>query len=188
MESLNMFHPLKNPPQWLLDGLLKEEKECRGACHDCGAASGSKHLEGCDTARCLATKGFNQRLCCDCGNCGEDIWTGVWPGTDETYKYGLVCFDDRDGTLSFDYNRVREMQMSSPNEIKNMYEDMLSKLDIRDIFIDKNDAIKLDTSFEPIVLNDGEAQYLKFIKECEHVRDRHIAALGISKDQINDNK
>jgi hypothetical protein len=156
-----MYYPLKDPPQWLLDGLLKEEENLESSvkCHDCGATVGSKHLEGCDTARCLATG--DQRLCCDCGNCGEDIWTGKWPGTDEAYKYGLVCFDDRDGKICFDYNRVREIQLSS--------------------------------SFEPIALQESprEREYSEFLKEYEHSRDLHIAALGIPKEllgELSDNK
>ena len=97
------FHKLKNPPQWLLDGLLKESTTT-SPCPDCNAAIGSDHTEMCDVVRCLNTE--EQRLCCDCGDCGTATWDGKWPGTDKAYEHKLVCFDDLSGTIMFDYNRL----------------------------------------------------------------------------------
>lgn len=66
------------------------------SCPDCGAGIGKPHQDGCDVARCLVTG--RQRL--QCGdedfpdgehpgeNCGDDIWTGEWPGTVECREYG----------------------------------------------------------------------------------------------------
>jgi hypothetical protein len=98
------FHIVKNPPQWLLDGLLKASTDTT-PCPDCAAAVGEKHNINCDVARCLNTG--SQRLCCDCGKCGNDKWDGKWPNTDKAYEQKLVCFDDISGKIMFDYNRVR---------------------------------------------------------------------------------
>lgn len=76
------------------------------SCHDCGAAPGTEHADGCDTARCLATG--RQRLSCDgwhvtetlsghgvplgiqeAHDCGRDIWTGKWPGEDDAIRLGF---------------------------------------------------------------------------------------------------
>jgi len=100
-----MFHELKNPPQWLLEGLMKEATSER-SCPDCAVGLMKKHTEGCDVARCLTTG--DQRLCCDCGDCKFDIWDGKWPGTNEAYAHGFVCYDDLSGQIMFDYNRLYE--------------------------------------------------------------------------------
>jgi len=98
-----MFYKLKDPPQWLLDGLYAEEiATSHRPCHDCGAKPGYAHKEGCDTARCLNT-GI-QRLQCDCGKCGADKWTGMWPGIQECYDQKLVCFDTASSSIGFDLN------------------------------------------------------------------------------------
>lgn len=56
-------------------------------CQDCGAATGSPHADGCDTARCLRTGG--QRLSCgEPHDCGADVWTGEWPGVAECREFG----------------------------------------------------------------------------------------------------
>ena len=82
------FYPIKNPPNWLLDGLLSE---CpKRSCPDCGVKLTEHHLEGCDVARCQNTGG--QRLICYCGKCGEDSWTGVWPGVMMAFEKKTCCF------------------------------------------------------------------------------------------------
>jgi len=74
-------------------------------CHDCAVEPGQPHLDGCDVARCLAT-GF-QRIQCGGeeheykgqwygeheGECGHEIWTGIWPGVDDCQRLGLWCLD-----------------------------------------------------------------------------------------------
>lgn len=62
------------------------------SCQDCGVPPGQPHADGCDTARCLAT-GY-QRLSCgrehEAGDldCGQDVWTGTWPGVDDAIRLG----------------------------------------------------------------------------------------------------
>ena len=102
-QGYEMFHELKNPPQWLLDGLLKASTDTI-PCPDCAAVVGENHNINCDVARCLNTG--VQRLCCECGKCGKDKWDGKWPGTDKAYEQKLVCYDDLSGRIMFDYNRV----------------------------------------------------------------------------------
>ena len=72
-------------------------------CPDCGATPKESHGESCDVARCLNTK--IQRLQCDCGKCGSDVWTGLWPGVQTAYEKGWVCFDTASNTIMFDLNR-----------------------------------------------------------------------------------
>lgn len=73
--------------------------EIREACPDCGAVIDEPHGDGCDVARCLFTG--MQRLMCDGGHyrqdppgcfapvtCGQDIWTGTWPGEAECAEFG----------------------------------------------------------------------------------------------------
>jgi hypothetical protein len=63
-------------------------------CPDCQVAVGQPHDHGCDVARCLATGG--QRLSCELADdwgeqhdsCGQDVWTGHWPGTVECAEFG----------------------------------------------------------------------------------------------------
>jgi hypothetical protein len=87
-------------------------------CRDCGVEPGNPHLNGCDTARCLWTGGqrlqCDSSLAADCcralraagrddladelayhldlddpnHDCGEDIWTGIWPGEEECIEFG----------------------------------------------------------------------------------------------------
>jgi hypothetical protein len=57
------------------------------SCPDCGVVPGSQHEDGCDVARCLSTGG--QRLSChQSHDCGEDVWTGDWPGDAECREFG----------------------------------------------------------------------------------------------------
>ena len=81
-------------------------------CHDCNAAPGEFHLSGCDTARCATCGG--QALSCDCDDVGEDVWTGLWPGTKECYELRLLTWSDptRDfGTgWMFNYNALAMRQ------------------------------------------------------------------------------
>lgn len=97
-----MFYPIKNPPKWMLDNLLQEDK--RKLCPDCDAKIGDKHDEGCDTARCSICMG--QRLGCDCQDGDGGVWTGQWPGTKEAYDWKLVVYDTASGSVMFDYNEV----------------------------------------------------------------------------------
>jgi hypothetical protein len=107
-----MFYKIKDPPQWLLDGLLAEEtKDPNRKCPDCQVSIGMPHLKGtgfggpmdeCDIAHCLNT-GI-QRLQCGCRKCGDDIWTGLWPGVKECYDLKLVCFDTATTSIMFDLN------------------------------------------------------------------------------------
>lgn len=99
-----MFYNLKNPPQWLLDGLFQDDKAGSKNCPDCVSKPDQHHEDGCDVARCLNTGG--QRLSCDCGVCGREVWTGLWPGVQEAYDWKLVCFDDIAGSIVFDLNEV----------------------------------------------------------------------------------
>ena len=101
---MKMFYPIKNPPKWLLDGLYNEERSQAGKCPDCQADIGAPHEDGCDVARCLNTK--IQKLQCDCGKCGKDMWTGLWPGTQVAYDLHLVCFDTATNSIMFDLNSV----------------------------------------------------------------------------------
>ena len=68
-------------------------------CHDCGAKPGEAHDDGCDVARCTWTG--QQRLACgaigpligqEAHDCGQDVWTGEWPGHAECREYGLYCY------------------------------------------------------------------------------------------------
>lgn len=80
-------------------------------CHDCAARPGQPHDTNCDTARCLVTG--MQRLQCysddvyvgpenaheyegyamdHSGSCGEDIWTGEWPGVEDCRRLDLWCY------------------------------------------------------------------------------------------------
>jgi hypothetical protein len=82
---------IENPSQELLDALLKEAGSEKRSCPDCAAPIGSKHIGGCDVARCLKCGG--QRLSCDCEDDeGDgDIWDGYWPGTKECYNKKYVA-------------------------------------------------------------------------------------------------
>jgi len=58
-------------------------------CHDCNAAPGQQHMDGCDTEHCSVCGG--QRMCCDCVGHDKDFakWTGIWPGFAEATLLGL---------------------------------------------------------------------------------------------------
>lgn len=56
-------------------------------CGDCAVLPGEPHHDGCDVARCLRTGG--QRLACgEDHDCGNQVWTGAWPGDAECSIYG----------------------------------------------------------------------------------------------------
>lgn len=100
---MTRYLPVTNPPQWLLDGLLKEDR--LETCPDCGVNIGEQHIDGCDWAVCLST--MQQRLSCDCGNCGEEVFDGVSIYAKVAYKYKLVVFDC--GSIYFDLNKAAEL-------------------------------------------------------------------------------
>jgi hypothetical protein len=64
---------------------------CR--CHDCGAAPGEVHGDGCDVERCSVCGG--QRLQCDCPEHDKAFarWTGIWPGMAEADYLGISLND-----------------------------------------------------------------------------------------------
>ena len=73
--------------------------DLQAACHDCGVKPGEAHDDGCDVARCLwtgqqrlACQGFGPLLGQEAHDCGQDVWTGEWPGDTECRKYGLWCY------------------------------------------------------------------------------------------------
>lgn len=110
-----MFYQIKNPPQWMLDNLLNEDKAEK--CPDCQASSGEPHSAGCDTAHCLKT-GI-QRIQCDCGECGEDVWDGHWPGMRVAYERKYVCYDTATQSVMLDLNPaaiVTQMQKRGCSE------------------------------------------------------------------------
>lgn len=66
-------------------------------CGDCGVLPGEPHLDACDVARCLYTGG--QRISCGSlgflgvteephDDCGDQVWTGTWPGEAECTEFG----------------------------------------------------------------------------------------------------
>jgi hypothetical protein len=67
-------------------------------CPDCDVPVGQAHVYdevdgGCDLARCLMT-GL-QRLMCEADHgdgqdCGQDVWTGWWPGLPECERLGWM--------------------------------------------------------------------------------------------------
>lgn len=71
-------------------------------CGDCGVIVGFAHREGCDVARCLWTG--RQRISCDefmDGNfnrvkgrhdCGNEVWTGEWPGDADARRFGWFSY------------------------------------------------------------------------------------------------
>lgn len=72
-------------------------------CNDCGVPVGTPHQQGCDVARCTVTG--HQRIQCEGelhvyngreygeheGACGDDIWTGAWPGVIACAALGWWC-------------------------------------------------------------------------------------------------
>jgi hypothetical protein len=65
----------------------------RENCPDCQVGVGVEHSDGCDVARCMDDGG--QRLACGvfretrhAGCCGDDTWSGYWPGVLECEEFG----------------------------------------------------------------------------------------------------
>lgn len=56
-------------------------------CHDCGVLPGQVHHDGCDVARCLQT-GLQRLSCTGRHDCGNDAWTGQWPGEADAIRLG----------------------------------------------------------------------------------------------------
>ncbi|HEU5304387.1 MAG TPA: hypothetical protein VFU40_07065 [Gemmatimonadales bacterium] len=76
----------------LADGTLPTEARKHqitlGECLDCAVLPGDPHDPDCDVARCLQTG--HQRLTCQAEHdCGQDKWTGTWPGLVEARRYGV---------------------------------------------------------------------------------------------------
>src|ERR1700678_1114548 len=78
------------------------------ACNDCGAKPGERHEDDCDRARCLVTG--RQRLSCDVltsvfgypertphADCGDQAWSGEWPGVAECEEFGWHSFFESPG-------------------------------------------------------------------------------------------
>lgn len=88
------------------------DQETARSCPNCGVAVGDPHVDGCDVARCTITG--NQAIqCCGlddiagwveagedisdgytvyhAGSCGQQVWTGVWPGEAEAREAGWWC-------------------------------------------------------------------------------------------------
>ncbi len=82
-----------------------------GPCPDCDVAIGQPH-EDCDVARCLQT-GLSRLGCEEDHDCGEDVWTGRWPGDAECEEFGWYavgppwrpCLPDTPGAEP-DFNRL----------------------------------------------------------------------------------
>jgi hypothetical protein len=69
------------------NGEWDEDDDENPACYDCGVEPGEPHDAGCDIARCLMTG--EQRLGYERDHdCGQDAWTGVWPGEAECREFG----------------------------------------------------------------------------------------------------
>lgn len=106
-------------------------------CPDCAVAPGQAHDDDCDVARCLATGG--QRLQCDGRDevypyaehdCGQNVWTGEWPGDAECREFGwwvqdrcseglgfVPCAADAPGAMA-DLNRLSRDARWSPERAR----------------------------------------------------------------------
>jgi hypothetical protein len=99
-------------------------------CPDCAVTPGQPHVAGCDIARCLTDGG--QRLSCDGRghDCGQDVWTGEWPGDAECRGFGwwvqdrcaeglgwVPCSPDAPGATE-DLNRLSRDARWSPEQAR----------------------------------------------------------------------
>ena len=90
-----------------LDELMSIDKaNANKKCPDCGVSPTENHKSGCDVARCQICK--MQALSCDCEDVGNDVWDGLWPGTQECYDNRLLVHGNDIG-WSFDYNTLAVM-------------------------------------------------------------------------------
>jgi hypothetical protein len=62
------------------------------SCGDCGAKPGEFHDDGCDVARCLVT-GFQRLQCTLRHDCGEQTWSGEWPGVAECEEFDWWAYE-----------------------------------------------------------------------------------------------
>jgi hypothetical protein len=73
-------------------------------CGDCAVMPGEPHEDGCDVARCLRT-GMQRLSCTSRHDCGQDVWTGEWPGDADCRRLGWLTPDGRP-----DVNRLNPLQ------------------------------------------------------------------------------
>ncbi len=101
---------------------MKDWESIPAPCNDCSAEVGTSHERGCDVARCMWTgqqriqcDGGLAASCCyalrqaghsdladdlayylglddPLHDCGEDLWTGQWPGNDDAAEMGLWTY------------------------------------------------------------------------------------------------
>ena len=88
--SINKFGLSDEEIQVIKEKLWEESKaEASRPCPDCGVSPGKIHLNGCDVARCPECGG--QMLSCGCDKWGDSEWSGMWPGYEDCYVFGLIC-------------------------------------------------------------------------------------------------
>ena len=112
---------------------MNEVRRCTG----CGVTPGVAHRPYCDVARCLWTGrqryGCTGGLAADCcvslrdhgrddladrlghymdldderHDCGYDVWTGAWPGTEDAARLGFWCYGPPWRTCDVDHPDAR---------------------------------------------------------------------------------
>ena len=95
----------------IVDELWKEEQKTSDrCCPDCAVKVGESHDHNCDVARCTECGG--QRLQCDCELEKEEVWNGLWPGTEECHEQKLVCCWNDDKEWRWDLNELARRSVS----------------------------------------------------------------------------